>query len=74
VVVTTPDAESDAHRTTLPTGSLPRRGRRVEWTRAELRAWAEGVAARRGYAVRFEDLGPIDDARGGAAQLAAFLR
>lgn len=74
VVVTTPNAEYDARLPPRPPGALRSRDHRFEWTRAELRAWAEGVAARRGYAVRFEDLGPIDDALGGPTQLAAFLR
>ena len=30
---------------------------RFEWTRAEFRAWAEGLAAEHGYSVRFDGVG-----------------
>ena len=42
VVVTTPNAEYNAHFETLPAGALRHRDHRFEWTRAEFRAWAGG--------------------------------
>jgi hypothetical protein len=48
------------------------RDHRFEWTRAELRAWAHGVADRHGYAVRFVDVGEVDVALGAPTQMAVF--
>jgi 3' terminal RNA ribose 2'-O-methyltransferase Hen1 len=72
VVVTTPNAEYNAHFETLPAGSLRHRDHRFEWTRAEFRAWAAGVADRHGYRARFLPVGPEDPADGPPTQLAVF--
>ncbi|MBN1347230.1 MAG: 3' terminal RNA ribose 2'-O-methyltransferase Hen1 [Phycisphaerae bacterium] len=45
---------------------------RFEWTRAEFRAWAEGVADRYAYAVRFLPVGPDDPALGPPTQMGVF--
>jgi hypothetical protein len=72
VVVTTPNAEyntlfSDARRTRHP-------DHRFEWTRAEFRAWGDGVASRHGYAVRYAPAGPEDPNVGPVTQMAIFSR
>mmetsp|Transcript_11528 Transcript_11528/g.34570 ORF Transcript_11528/g.34570 Transcript_11528/m.34570 type:complete len:131 (+) Transcript_11528:33-425(+) len=36
---------------------LRNKDHRFEWTRAEFRAWAEGLAAEHGYSVRFDGVG-----------------
>jgi 3' terminal RNA ribose 2'-O-methyltransferase Hen1 len=72
VVVSTPNAEYNAHFETLPAGSLRHRDHRFEWTRAEFRAWAAGVADRHGYQARFLPVGPEDPADGPPTQLAVF--
>ena len=72
VVVTTPNAEYNALFESLPAGKMRHPDHRFEWTRAELRAWAEGVAERNGYAVRFAPLGDVDEALGGPSQAAIF--
>lgn len=72
VVVTTPNAEYNALFASLPEGKLRHSDHRFEWTRAELRAWAEGVAARHGYAVRFAAIGDEDPAHGPPTQMAIF--
>ena len=72
VVVTTPNAEYNAHFETLPAGALRHRDHRFEWTRAEFRAWAAGVADRHGYRARFLPVGPEDPADGPPTQLAVF--
>ena len=74
VVVTTPNAEYNAHYETLPAGALRHRDHRFEWTRAEFRAWAAGVAGRHGYRARFLPVGPEDPADGPPTQLAVFTR
>lgn len=74
VVLTTPNAEYNVRWPTLPAGKFRHRDHRFEWTRAELREWAEGVAARHGYAVRFAPVGPEDEEVGPPTQMAIFTR
>ena len=74
IVLTTPNAEYNVRWETLPAGNFRHRDHRFEWTRAELRAWAEGVAARFGYAVRFLPVGPEDPEVGSPTQMAVFTR
>lgn len=74
VVLTTPNREYNVKWETLPAGKLRHRDHRFEWTRAEFRAWAEGVAARFGYAVRFLPVGPEDTALGAPTQMGVFIR
>jgi|GEM_PF-37713 len=72
VVVTTPNAEYNA----LFENPTRRRhpDHRFEWTRAEFREWAEGVAARHGYAARYGPVGPEDARLGPLTQMAVFER
>jgi len=74
VVVTTPNAEYNPHFATLAPGAARHPDHRFEWTRAEFRAWAAGVADRYGYRVRFLPVGPEDPRDGPPTQLAAFSR
>jgi 3' terminal RNA ribose 2'-O-methyltransferase Hen1 len=72
VVLTTPNAEYNVNFETLPAGAFRHRDHRFEWTRAEFRAWAEGVAGRFGYAVRFAPVGPEDAELGPPTQMGVF--
>jgi 3' terminal RNA ribose 2'-O-methyltransferase Hen1 len=74
VVLTTPNAEYNVRWPSLPAGKFRHRDHRFEWTRAEFRAWAEGVAGRFGYAVRFLPVGPDDPEVGPPTQMAVFTR
>ena len=74
VVLSTPNAEYNVRFESLPAGRLRHRDHRFEWTRAELRAWAEGVARRFGYSVRFIPIGPDDPEVGPPTQMALFDR
>ncbi|HEY0779751.1 MAG TPA: 3' terminal RNA ribose 2'-O-methyltransferase Hen1 [Gemmatirosa sp.] len=74
VVVTTPNAEYNVRWETLPAGKFRHRDHRFEWTRQEFEAWANAVAARFGYAVRFAPVGPVDDAVGAPTQMGIFTR
>ena len=58
VLITTPNAEYNAVFARLPEGELRHRDHRFEWTRAQFEEWAQNVAARRSYHVRFQDIGP----------------
>jgi hypothetical protein len=72
VVLTTPNAEYNVRWESLPAGRLRHRDHRFEWTRGEFRAWAEAVAARHGYTVRFLPVGPDDPEVGPPTQMAVF--
>ncbi|MDN5750737.1 MAG: methyltransferase, partial [Pseudonocardia sp.] len=72
VVVTTPNAEYNARFASLGRGELRHVDHRFEWTRAQFRTWADGVAQRHGYRVRYLPVGPEDDRLGPATQLAVF--
>jgi len=72
VVLTTPNVEYNAKFEGLPAGLLRHKDHRFEWTRAEFRAWAERVASRFGYRVRFLPVGPEDGALGPPTQMGVF--
>ncbi|MFT3914869.1 MAG: 3' terminal RNA ribose 2'-O-methyltransferase Hen1 [Anaeromyxobacteraceae bacterium] len=74
VVLTTPNVEYNVRFENLPAGRLRHKDHRFEWTRAEFEGWATGLAARFGYAVRFEPLGPVDEEVGAPTQMAVFTR
>ncbi|MCQ4212988.1 3' terminal RNA ribose 2'-O-methyltransferase Hen1 [Streptomyces longispororuber] len=72
VLVTTPNVEYNVRWETLPAGHVRHGDHRFEWTRAEFREWAERVAARHGYQVRYEPVGPDDPEVGPPTQMAVF--
>jgi 3' terminal RNA ribose 2'-O-methyltransferase Hen1 len=74
VVLTTPNAEYNAKFVNLPAGKLRHKDHRFEWTRAQFETWANGVAARFGYAARFAPIGAVDEQLGAPTQMAIFSR
>ena len=72
VVVTTPNREYNAKWPSLPAGTVRHHDHRFEWTRAEFQTWANGVAERFGYAVRFAPIGTEDAELGAPTQMAVF--
>lgn len=72
VVVTTPNAEHNVRFEGLAAGAVRHRDHRFEWTRAEFTRWAEQVAARFGYTVRFLPVGGDDPEVGPPTQMAVF--
>lgn len=72
VVLTTPNREFNVTWETLPAGAFRHADHRFEWTRAEFQTWAEGVAGRFGYAVRFLPVGPEHPEYGPPTQMAIF--
>ncbi len=73
VVVTTPNVEWNV-RYGLEPGHLRHRDHRFEWTRAQFREWADGVAQRHGYAVTVAGVGQDDEELGRPTQLGVFAR
>jgi 3' terminal RNA ribose 2'-O-methyltransferase Hen1 len=74
VVVTTPNAEYNVRYESLPAGQFRHRDHRFEWTREQFTGWADRVAARFGYDVRFVPVGPDDPEVGPPTQLATFSK
>lgn len=74
VVVTTPNSEYNVRFPTLAAGKFRHPDHRFEWTRAEFRAWADGVAQRNGYSVRYAPVGADDPEVGPPTQMAIFTR
>jgi hypothetical protein len=57
---------------TLPAGSFRHRDHRFEWTRQQFQDWADAVATRYGYGVRFLPVGADDPDVGPPTQMAVF--
>lgn len=72
VVLTTPNCEYNVKWESLPAGKFRHRDHRFEWARSEFQSWANNTAARFGYTVRFQPVGPEDDAVGPPTQMAVF--
>jgi 3' terminal RNA ribose 2'-O-methyltransferase Hen1 len=73
-VVTTPNREFNVLWPSLPAGQMRHSDHRFEWTRDEFRHWANGVAGRFNYGVRFLPVGPESPEVGSPSQLGVFER
>lgn len=73
VLVTTPNQEYNVVHGMAP-GERRHPGHRFEWNRARFRQWAQGVAERNAYAVRFSDIGQVHPQHGSSTQMAHFNR
>jgi 3' terminal RNA ribose 2'-O-methyltransferase Hen1 len=73
-IITTPNIDYNTLFPTLPAGKLRHRDHRFEWTRAEFNNWAEQVAARFGYSVCIQPVGPVDETLGAPTQMGVFTR
>ena len=74
VIITTPNSEYNALFANLPPDQFRHRDHRFEWTRAEFQDWGRQVAARRGYDVRFQAIGPQHSTHGAPTQMGVFTR
>ena len=74
VVLTTPNSEYNIKWETLGAGRFRHPDHRFEWTRQEFQQWANGIALRFGYAVRFLPVGPEDAVVGAPTQMVIFER
>ena len=73
VVVTTPNIEYNVKFETLAADSMRHKDHRFEWTRHEFESWAESIADRFAYTVRFLPVGPEDAVVGAPTQMAVFF-
>ena len=74
VIVTTPNADYNPLYPQLPTGAMRHPDHRFEWTRAQLKDWAQAVCQDHGYAVEFRAVGQNHPDLGSPTQLALFRR
>lgn len=74
VVLTTPNREYNVMWETLPAGKFRHPDHRFEWSRQEFQAWAQGIAERFGYAVRFLPVGQDHSEYGPPTQMGVFVR
>jgi len=74
VVITTPNVEYNVRFADLPAGKFRHKDHRFEWTRAEFQTWANKIAERFGYTVRFLPVGPEDALVGPPSQMGIFSR
>jgi 3' terminal RNA ribose 2'-O-methyltransferase Hen1 len=74
VVLTTPNREYNVRWENIGADRLRHPDHRFEWTRVEFQNWAEAIADRFGYAVRFQPIGPVDEAVGSPTQMGVFRR
>ena len=72
VILTTPNKEYNANYEFLHDGDMRHGDHRFEWTRAEFREWALGIAEKFGYSVQFSEIGDVDEAFGAPTQMGVF--
>lgn len=74
VVLTTPNREFNVTWEALPAGKFRHPDHRFEWSRQEFQGWAQGIAGRFGYDVRFLPVGPEHSQHGPPTQMGVFQR
>jgi 3' terminal RNA ribose 2'-O-methyltransferase Hen1 len=74
VVLTTPNREYNVRWPNVGDQKLRHPDHRFEWTRAEFRTWADGIADRHRFVVTFRPVGPTDETLGSPTQMAIFSR
>jgi 3' terminal RNA ribose 2'-O-methyltransferase Hen1 len=74
VVLTTPNRDYNVRWPALPAGRFRHRDHRFEWSREEFHRWAEGIAGRFAYSVRYLPVGDEDPEVGTPTQMAIFER
>ncbi len=72
VVLTTPNREYNVKWENVGSDRLRHPDHRFEWTRREFRTWADGIAERFGYSVKFVPIGPEDELLGPPTQMGVF--
>ncbi len=74
VVLTTPNREYNVKWENVGSERLRHPDHRFEWTRREFRNWADGIADRFGYSVKFVPIGPEDELLGPPTQMGLFQK
>lgn len=74
VVLTTPNRDYNVKWESLPAGRFRHPDHRFEWSREEFQIWANNIAERFGYSVKFVPIGPSDEQLGSPTQMGIFER
>ena len=74
VVLTTPNAEYNENYINLAANRFRHSDHRFEWNSVQFYKWAESVAARYGYSVRYRDIGEQDERQRTPTQMAVFSK
>jgi predicted SAM-dependent methyltransferase len=74
VVITTPNREYNVTWENVGAERLRHPDHRFEWTRSEFQHWAESVAGRFGYSVKFVPVGFNDQELGSPTQMGVFAK
>lgn len=74
VILTTPNKEYNVHYENMKENALRHNDHRFEWTRAEFKAWADGVCERYGYRCEISGIGENDEATGAPTQMGVFTK
>jgi 3' terminal RNA ribose 2'-O-methyltransferase Hen1 len=74
VALTTPNREYNVTWENVGTDRLRHSDHRFEWTRDEFHNWADGIAQRFGYSVRYLPVGPESESIGPPTQMAVFTK
>jgi 3' terminal RNA ribose 2'-O-methyltransferase Hen1 len=74
VIITTPNIEYNVMWENLPPGKFRHNDHRFEWTREEFQNWANRVAEKFQYSVKYLSVGIEDKKVGAPAQMAIFSR
>ena len=72
IVITTPNREYNVRWENVGAERFPHADHRFEWTRSEFQFWAEGIARRFGYSVKFVPIGPNGHELGPPIQIGVF--
>jgi len=74
VIVTTPNFDYNVNYAGLRANHFRHGDHRFEWNRIQFRTWADSVAARNNYSVRYEDIGERDEKQNTPTQMAIFRK
>jgi 3' terminal RNA ribose 2'-O-methyltransferase Hen1 len=74
VIITTPNRDYNILFPGLECGKMRHPDHRFEWSRDDFRHWAESVALKHDYQVRFEGIGAEDAEHGSPTQMGIFTR
>ncbi len=74
IIITTPNKEYNVLFETMETHQMRHDDHRFEWTRQEFQNWANTVAKKHEYSVKFEPIGEEEKEVGAPSQMAVFSR
>ncbi len=72
IIITTPNVEYNVKFDNLSAGKYRHKDHRFEWSRKDFQNWAEGLAKKFRYSVRFESVGQEDPDIGPPTQMGVF--